>query len=202
MDEAKLIRDRERQRVWRRANPEKSRAMVKAWAKANPEKKRERDRRFAAKRRELLAPEREARRAAKKAATKERQRAKSRERYLSNREAVLACGKAWRAANPERQAGLVKAWKDRNPEKVRADRRGRKIAKRKEIRAALTRAQRGKCAICRERLGADSHLDHIMPKKLGGSNARSNLQLTCPTCNLTKNAQHPIDHARSLGRLL
>lgn len=110
--------------------------------------------------------------------------------------------RAWRAANRDRMRELISAWRARNPEKRRADRKSRKITKRRETIKALMKLQRGRCAICRERLGADLHIDHIMPRKLGGSNARSNLQLTCIPCNLAKSAQHPIDHARRIGRLL
>lgn len=110
--------------------------------------------------------------------------------------------KAWREANRDRVRELIGAWRLRNPGKRREDRKSRKIRKRHETIKVLMKLQRGRCAVCREKLGADLHIDHIMPKKLGGSNARSNLQLTCPPCNLTKHAQHPIDHARSLGRLL
>jgi 5-methylcytosine-specific restriction endonuclease McrA len=89
-----------------------------------------------------------------------------------------------------------------HPDKVRADKRGRKLAKRARTLEILTKAQRGRCAICRCRLGDEVHIDHIMPKALGGSNRRSNLQLTCAPCNLAKGPRHPLDHARSLGLLL
>lgn len=112
-----------------------------------------------------------------------------------------AVAKAWRAANPDRMRKLIRAWKCRNPEKVRASKRGRG-SKSGSRRAWLRKVQRGRCAICRERLGTATHIDHVVPLKLGGPDRRSNLQLTCPSCNLTKGAQHPIDHARSLGRLL
>lgn len=109
--------------------------------------------------------------------------------------------KAWRSANPDRMRKLIRAWKHRNPEKVKAARRkrGSKTASR---RAWLMKVQRGRCAICRGRMGKETHIDHVIPLKLGGPDRRSNLQLTCPTCNLSKGAQHPLDHARSLGRLL
>lgn len=113
-----------------------------------------------------------------------------------------AAAKAWRVANPDRMARLIRAWKDRNPEKVKAGRRGRDRKSSTRRRAWLMQAQRGRCAICRQKLGKDTHIDHVIPLKLGGPNRRSNLQLTCPPCNLTKGARHPIDHARSLGRLL
>jgi 5-methylcytosine-specific restriction endonuclease McrA len=46
------------------------------------------------------------------------------------------------------------------------------------------------------------HVDHILPLALGGDNRRKNIQLLCPTCNLSKGAHHPIDHAQRNGLLL
>jgi 5-methylcytosine-specific restriction endonuclease McrA len=40
------------------------------------------------------------------------------------------------------------------------------------------------------------------PLAAGGSNAPSNLQGLCPTCNGRKGAKDPIDFARSMGKLL
>lgn len=46
--------------------------------------------------------------------------------------------------------------------------------------------QRGKCAGCRKKLNGSYHVDHIIPVSRGGANYPSNLQLLCPSCNLTK----------------
>jgi 5-methylcytosine-specific restriction endonuclease McrA len=105
---------------------------------------------------------------------------------------------AWREANRERYRELLRNWKKANPEKVRARKKNRS----KRIRIFLKQIQRGRCAICGQRLGKQTHIDHIVPLALGGSNARSNLQLTHPSCNLAKNKRDPIIHAQSLGRLL
>jgi 5-methylcytosine-specific restriction endonuclease McrA len=110
--------------------------------------------------------------------------------------------RAWRTANPARARGLVRSWKLAHPDEVRAAKRGRHIAKRAATIEILSKAQRGRCAICHCRLGDEVHIDHIMPKALGGSNRRSNLQLTCAPCNMAKGPRHPLDHARSLGLLL
>ena len=110
--------------------------------------------------------------------------------------------RAWRTANPARARGLVRSWKLAHPDEVRAAKCGRHIAKRAATIEILSKAQRGRCAICHCRLGDEVHIDHIMPKALGGSNRRSNLQLTCAPCNMAKGPRHPLDHARSLGLLL
>lgn len=43
------------------------------------------------------------------------------------------------------------------------------------------------------------HLDHIMPLALGGEHKDSNLQILCPSCNLSKHAKHPTKFFESLG---
>ena len=46
------------------------------------------------------------------------------------------------------------------------------------------------CTYCRKiATGAWGHLDHIYPKKLGGSDKLGNRQLLCRPCNLTKSGR-------------
>lgn len=105
----------------------------------------------------------------------------------------------WRQENPERYRELLRAWKKRNRPKVNA----RKVHSREKLKAGLMKAQKGRCAYCRTLLAdAVVHVDHIMPLALGGINRRSNFQLTCEPCNLAKSAHHPVDFARSIGRLI
>lgn len=106
-----------------------------------------------------------------------------------------------RAGNPERIVWEAN-YREKNRQKLRAAARARHYRKRKEILAELFDLQKGRCAYCREKVSGRPHIDHIMPKALGGSNDRSNLQLTCQTCNQSKCARHPIEFARSIGRLI
>ena len=41
-----------------------------------------------------------------------------------------------------------------------------------------------------------------MPLSKGGEHTLTNLVVSCPTCNLQKNAKDPIEFANKLGRLL
>ena len=66
----------------------------------------------------------------------------------------------------------------------------------------LAEKQKGKCAICHERLSAGYHVDHILPLTLGGGNDKHNIQLLCPRCNLSKGAKHPVDYMQLRGFLI
>lgn len=66
----------------------------------------------------------------------------------------------------------------------------------------LWRRQKGKCAFCLQSLDKQStHVDHYTPIALGGANDIANLRLLHDSCNLTKGALHPIDHALKQGLL-
>ena len=68
--------------------------------------------------------------------------------------------------------------------------------------ARIYRAQRGRCAYCRQEVGKDFDVDHIQPLSKGGTNWPANLQITCHLCNRKKKARDPLEFARSLGLLL
>jgi 5-methylcytosine-specific restriction endonuclease McrA len=118
-------------------------------------------------------------------------------------------GNAYYRKNQEHLKAESRRWARENPEARKAHHRNRKARKRgnggshtaDDIRA-IFKAQRGRCAYCRSRLGCDRHVDHIVPLADGGTNDRANLQLLCQDCNLAKSDRDPLDHARSLGMLL
>lgn len=65
----------------------------------------------------------------------------------------------------------------------------------------LLKIQKNLCLYCKEKL-VKYHIDHIVPIKLGGDNSKLNIQILCPTCNMRKNAKHPIKFAQENGLLL
>ena len=65
--------------------------------------------------------------------------------------------------------------------------------------------QGGLCNFCGVKLirynKKQYHIDHIIPLARGGSNNPENIQLLCPSCNLSKSNKDPIQWARENGRL-
>lgn len=60
----------------------------------------------------------------------------------------------------------------------------------------------GKCPCCKQPLGDEFHLDHVIPLALGGPNTDDNMQLLRKTCNLQKSAKHPVQYMQERGFLL
>lgn len=114
------------------------------------------------------------------ARNQERERVRAREKYYANRDAYIARSKA------------------RN-----AQRRGAGGTFNADDIAAIMKRQRSRCAYCQVKLTSKTKtIDHIVPVARGGTNAPSNLQITCMPCNRRKSARCPTEFARSTGRLL
>jgi hypothetical protein len=175
----------------RAKNPDKYNASRLAWAKANPDKRRAIQAKYVNANRENINKKQLARHAAD---TEKHRLAKA----------------AWRKANPEITKASTAAWAKANPEAKRIhsnNRRARKIESGGKLSNGLSvklfKLQRGKCACgCKQPLGDDYHLDHIMPLALGGTNTDDNIQLLRSICNLQKNAKHPVDFMQQRGFLI
>lgn len=176
-----------------------------AWQKANPAKEK-------------------ARKAAYYAANSEKLKACSAAYYSANHEKVKANSSAWQKANPEKHSSngaiyreqhrdsakaATAAWRRDNPESCMVNDHNRHARERANggklsqgLAAKIFKLQRGRCPCCKQPLGNDYHLDHKMPIKLGGANEDWNMQLLRKTCNLQKNAKHPIAFMQSRGFLL
>ena len=176
--------------AWGLANPEKKKANESAWAENNKDRVN-------------------ARTAAWRLANYERATAAVKAWQKENPERKKALCAAWAKANSERKKTINAAWKKANIEAIRIQAQNRSARKRlnggvlsRDLSAKLFKLQKGKCPCCNQPLGSDFHLDHIQPISLGGPNTDDNMQLLRKTCNLQKNAKHPIDFMQSRGFLL
>ena len=192
--------------AWRAASPEKAKAANSAWEAANREKRNA----AAAARYVTNADEINDRRAKLRAANPEKFNAAATAWRNVNLEKARAIGVSWQASNREKVRASNTAWAAANPEAKRINRQNRRARKIESggrlsqgLAERLFKLQRGKCACgCKQSLGTDYHLDHIMPLALGGTNTDENIQLLRSTCNQQKHAKHPVDFMQSRGFLL
>lgn len=131
--------------------------------------------------------------------------AKARETYKTNLELGLIKHKSgdehprWKGGPKEtvkrriadgRANESVKKYRSQNPDKVREWKQSRSRRKYgrlpKGTVASKQKAQDYKCVYCGTDTSVKFHVDHIVPLALGGKHEPSNVQITCPSCNLRK----------------
>ena len=144
-------------------------------------------------------------------ADRDKSRAALRASYARHREKRVAEKRVQRAADPEptrqalrrsyaklkeKRSEGARQYRKKNPELIAALKRGYKAKKRGaegyHTAADILRLfgeQNGTCAACPGEIANGYHVDHVEPLSAGGSNWPDNLQLLCPTCNLSKGAK-------------
>ena len=105
--------------------------------------------------------------------------------YAAHREETNIRGRTYYAAHPEL---FIAYSRNRRARESGAD--GTHDAE--DVKAQYDR-QKGKCFYCHKKVGDKYHVDHVVPLTLGGSNGPENLVVSCPKCNKTKGAKHPMD---------
>lgn len=139
-------------------------------------------------------PERKAKLAARTAAIKDWKREYDRIYRAKNPEISIERARQWRIKNPDLRRLIVFTYTS----KRRAwEKDGDKPA---AIKKWLS-AQKMVCNWCGVKCENNFHLDHVEPLSRGGLHTVANLCVSCPTCNLKKNAKDPYEFAQSLGRL-
>lgn len=126
--------------------------------------------------------------------------------YWDNRDICLERSRQYSNKNREKVASRVKQWRENNRESRVASEAKRRARKRmaagsfdRDDVLGLIEKQDRRCVYCRSDITAGYHVDHVMPLALGGSNDLSNLQVLCPTCNLSKGALHPAEYEIRIG---
>lgn len=118
--------------------------------------------------------------------------------YIKNRESIIAATKDYASKNPDKRRAIGRLCEQSR--RARKRNSGGKLSK--GLAAKLFILQKGKCPCCKQPLGDDYQLDHIMPLALGGSNSDENIQLLRAECNKQKHAKHPMDFMQSRGFLI
>lgn len=126
----------------------------------------------------------------------EQNRERSRANYRRNKAEIIEHRRNYHLANKERISIRSREYYERNKEQHLAYSRKRKALKRAAEGThtfaevwAMYESQDGLCAYCEVPLFGVYHVDHMTPLSRGGSNDWSNLAITCPSCNLRKNAK-------------
>lgn len=131
------------------------------------------------------------------ARNKEARNARSLQWARENKEIAGARSAAWREANRESVKAAARELRAENPEKYRAKTRNRRArvkagGEHSASDVALIFAEQGgKCAGCnRWLIESGYHVDHVFAVANGGHNGAGNLQLLCPTCNVSKGTKN------------
>ena len=129
--------------------------------------------------------------------------------YNKNKERVLSSQKEYYKKTRKQRMKSGKRWADANPEKVRAIKQNYKAKRRKwessgqsskEI-GEWVKQQKKVCYWCGVKCDNNYHIDHYKPLSKGGRHCTSNMVISCPTCNVTKQAKDPYEWAQEVGRL-
>lgn len=164
-----------RGKAWFNANADKVKAQAKEWSRNNQDRKKATDKAYRETNYETL-------------------RSRKFEYYHENAEAIKEKSRLWKRDNPAR---VTQHNTNRRAIKLSAE------GSYTDDDVEVLRAKQGnRCAICSKKLSKTYHVDHVTPLSRGGTNWPTNLQITCPKCNLQKGAKDPYDFMRERGLLL
>ena len=199
-------RQREHERRWREANPDKVKKYNREYYATNKEKLQERHRRY------HKTNQGKAKEYAHRYSKANLEKVKEYKRRW--REANPEYGRKYHEANREKMNKYNREYHKANPERVReAARRRRAMVLNQLGSVTITDAERleaqgGRCAApgCGKRVKfggiRGAHRDHIVPLARGGLEDDANLQVLCAPCNLSKHARDPLEFAASRGNLV
>lgn len=161
---------REYQRQYYLANQDAVKQKVREWELANPERVREGARRWYARNREAICET-------------------ARERHRANPHPSRASNRRWKAKNKHKVQEHDALRRARGKSAATGDRREYAVFVRWVREASVV-----KCYWCKKRTHVGKrHIDHIIPLAAGGADTVPNLCVSCPPCNLSKNAKMPAE---------
>lgn len=126
--------------------------------------------------------------------------------YSRNKEHEALTAKRYRAENKEFVSDISKNYRRNHLDQSRTWCRMRHARKRnyqgvvEKVDTQLIRTmQQGLCVYCGADLVEGYHIDHIVPLSKGGQHVQDNIQLLCPSCNLSKGPKHPDLYEAQIG---
>jgi 5-methylcytosine-specific restriction endonuclease McrA len=135
---------------------------------------------------------------------------KQRSLRVARREEKKEYDRKYREKHREKLVNRAKLWAKRNPEKRKAivfsySARRRAIENRGDpasVVLAWIQSQEKVCFWCSVSCASGYHIDHFYPLSKGGEHRVTNLRISCPSCNLRKNARDPYEFAAEVGKFL
>jgi 5-methylcytosine-specific restriction endonuclease McrA len=111
--------------------------------------------------------------------------------------------------NAEKKKLIAKEWIKNNKDKRKFiifnyHSKRRELKKNGENSLAIKKwaeSQKKICYWCNNNCEKNYHIDHYVPLSKGGKHLINNLVISCPSCNLSKNAKDPYKFAATKGRL-
>ncbi len=112
-------------------------------------------------------------------------KAKAQQRRIEvNREHYRQINRDWRSKNKEKASGYTKRWAEKNPDKIRLYAKQKRVGRQNYLGVEYAEAlANDPCAFCGAR---PIEIDHIEPRKRGGSDDWLNLTAACRSCNAMK----------------
>lgn len=124
---------------------------------------------------------------------KEKIKAYTAQYYKDNKERQIEKSRAYYHANKDHCSERMKKWTKKNliNKRVNQNRRRGKIksiggSHTKQDVFKISERQNYKCVYCERSIKQKYHVDHKKPLSRGGGNSNRNIQILCPSCNLSK----------------
>ena len=192
---------------------------AKEYSLKNKEKIREKNKNYVERNKEEVKRKKKAYREA----NKEQIRIQTKEYRDKNKEAVSLRTKSYRERNKDKVRRTTRVYYDKNIDVIKN--RNKEYCKNNKDKAKIYSQNRrsrlngnnGKftkkdidfiikfqsnlCFYCDKDISDNYHIDHFVPISKGGSNNPENLVISCPQCNLFKNAKEPLDFLEQINKL-
>lgn len=200
LTEEQKIRKKELHRIWCAANRHKRRASASKYRKSHQDFVYSQNREWAKNHKEWLVEYRKQYRAKHRDELIVQCKNYCKKRYYSDREyrdRILLQTKKWSSSNKSKRSEIYRRWRKNNLRHCAmiSLRRRAEIGRGRinsfglpEFERRLRTSSEVPCYYCKKVIASgDAHVDHVMPICLGGKHCTSNLCVSCPECNLSKN---------------